>query len=267
MIEKRHEIPILMYHQVSAQVHPSFRKYTVHERAFRAQMAWLYRAGYEVITLDAVLAARAQGASLPRRSVVITFDDGFRDCWEYAVPVLRSHGFSATFFLVASLIGATSTWLLRERLVELPLMDWPMLNDMIKAGFQCGAHSMTHPRLTELTADECRKELQECRQLLERRLGQSITHFAYPFGCYDQGVQAMVAEAGFRSACSVRIGTSRFNDDIFALHRVPILGDDSLCDFICRLHTAQNMADLKDRVQRRVRRTLGWGRPSSPRNG
>jgi peptidoglycan/xylan/chitin deacetylase (PgdA/CDA1 family) len=115
MTSKGTSVPILMYHQVSRRPHPAFRKYTVTARAFAAQMAWLAWAGYRAITLDAVLAARTGRDSLPRRPVVITFDDGFQDCWDYAVPVLRSRGFRATFFLVAGLIGGRSTWPLREK--------------------------------------------------------------------------------------------------------------------------------------------------------
>jgi peptidoglycan/xylan/chitin deacetylase (PgdA/CDA1 family) len=138
-------------------------------------------------------------------------------------------------------------------------MDWATVNDLVAAGFECGAHSMTHPRLTAVTADECRRELEEPRRLLERRLGCAIPHFAYPFGRYDQRVQAMVAEAGYRSACSVRSGLSGPDDDVFALHRVPVLGGDSLGDFICRLHTAQSLSGLARRVVSRLGRTLRWG--------
>jgi peptidoglycan/xylan/chitin deacetylase (PgdA/CDA1 family) len=256
-----------MYHQVSTQVHPSFHKYTVTARTFAAQMSWLARAGYRAVTLGAVLSARRAGAAVPRRSVVITFDDGFRDCWEHAVPVLHGHGFNATFFLVAGLVGGCSTWLLEEVGIELALMNWPMVNELAAAGFECGAHSMTHPRLTGLTISECRRELEEPRRLLEERLGCPIVHFAYPFGHYDQRVQAMVAEAGYHSACSVRSGMSGPDDDIFALHRVPILGGDSLGDFICRLHTAQSLSGLARRVVRRLERTLRWGSPGLPRRG
>ena len=88
-------VPILMYHQVTAHVvPPSFRKYTVTPRAFVAQiqMGWLRTAGYRPVTLDHLDAARLGASPLPRRAVVITFDDGFRDCVEYALPILEARG-------------------------------------------------------------------------------------------------------------------------------------------------------------------------------
>src|SRR5262245_54016318 len=108
-------IPILMYHQVMPRPHPALRKYAVTPGAFGAQMNWLTVAGYVPITLDTLLAHRSGHCSLPSRPIVITFDDGFLDCVEHAVPILHARGFTATFYLVAGLVGKTSHWLLPER--------------------------------------------------------------------------------------------------------------------------------------------------------
>jgi peptidoglycan/xylan/chitin deacetylase (PgdA/CDA1 family) len=248
-------VPILMYHQVSPRPHPSFRKYCVTPGAFAAQMAWLTWTGYRSISLDAVLAARSGQGGLPRRPVVITFDDGFQDCWDYAVPVLRERGFSALFFLVAGLVGRRSTWLLREKGVEFPLMDWTAARGLLDAGLECGAHSLSHPRLAELPTAECRRELDESRQILADGLGHEVTHLAYPFGSYDERVRAIAAEVGYRSACSVRIGLSKPDDDALALHRVPVSGREGLANFICRLRTGRRMSEV---LRRRTRRS--WAR-------
>ena len=251
-------IPILMYHQVTPRPHPALRKYAVTPRAFAMQMNWLALTGYMPITLDSLLAHRIGQCPLPSRPIVITFDDGYQDCVEHAAPILHARGFTAMFYLVAGLVGKTSRWLLSERGVELPLLDWTAARALEAAGFQCGSHTMSHPRLTDKSPDGCREELLTSRRLLEDHLGHEVTHLAYPFGSFNEKVRALVAETGYRTASSVRIGLSSSEDDVLALHRVPISGQDSLLDFICRLRTARGVRDMLYRkahgAWRRLRR-------------
>jgi peptidoglycan/xylan/chitin deacetylase (PgdA/CDA1 family) len=248
-------VPILMYHEVSPRPSGNFRKYTVSPQTFAAQMRYLAAAGYVPVGLDAVLASRS-GAPLRGRAVVLTFDDGFRDCLTYVVPTLVRLGFTSTFYLVAGLIGRTSRWTQRTRGMELPLADWPAVRDMQAAGMTCGAHTMTHPRLAELPAADCREELRRSRELLEDQLGCAVEHLAYPFGSYSDSTRAIAAETGYRSACSVREGLSGSDDDPLALHRVPVTGFDTLLDFATRLRTARTPRELVGRAVRRVLRRL-----------
>ncbi|GJG86438.1 polysaccharide deacetylase [Gemmatimonadetes bacterium T265] len=233
-------VPILMYHEVSPTPRPTFRKYVVSRRAFARQMSWLRAAGYTPVTLDALLAARTGGARpgappLPGRPVVITFDDGFHDCMQYAAEVLERHAFPATFFLVAGLVGGTSRWLVPERGLELRMGDWARARELLAAGFDCGSHSLTHPRLAALGADACRRELAESRRVLEDGLGREVRHLAYPYGSYDARVRDTAAEVGYRTACTVEPGPSTADDDLLALRRVPVNGAESLLAFIWRL--------------------------------
>jgi peptidoglycan/xylan/chitin deacetylase (PgdA/CDA1 family) len=254
-------VPILMYHQVAPLAPAAFGKYSVTPRAFAAQMRWLAMAGYTPVDLDALLSHRGSGAPLPRRPIVITFDDGFQECADHAAPILQSFGFTATFYLVAGLMGQPSRWLLGERGVEFPLMDWNTARKLYSAGFTCGAHTVTHPRLAQLPAAACREELRRSREMIEERLGCEVAHLAYPFGSYDERVREIAAETGYRSACSVQIGISASDDDPLALHRVPVSGYDTLTDFICRLRTARPAGELlrgKARgAWRHVRRLAG----------
>jgi peptidoglycan/xylan/chitin deacetylase (PgdA/CDA1 family) len=244
-----------MYHQVSRRPVAGFEKYTVALGGFMSQMAWLARSGHTPITLDRLLDARATRAPLPSRPVVITFDDTYRDCVDLAVPVMQARGFTATFYLVAGDMGATSRWLRRERGFELPLIDWSCARQLLAAGFHCGSHTVTHPRLADLPPEACRRELEDSRRLLEDRLDTEVRHLAYPFGSYDAGVREAAAEAGYRSACSVRIGLSPPDDDPLALHRVHVDGGDSLPDFVCKLRTARTVtAWLRNRAGRSLRR-------------
>jgi len=256
-------IPILMYHQVLPERPSAFAQYTVTARAFAAHMRWLSVAGYVPIGLDAVLASRAGGKALPRRAVVITFDDGFRGSYEYAVPTLQTFGFTATFYLVAGLMGAASRWLRRERGIEFPLMSWAEARGLQAMGFTCAGHTMTHARLAEVSDETCREELGRSREMLEQELGVPIHHLAYPFGSFRAETRAVAVELGYRTAVSVRIGLSYPDDDPLAMHRVPISGTESLGDFVCRVRTAQSVRGALQDVGRRavgsMRRVAGRG--------
>ena len=231
-------VPILMYHQVSPEIDRRFGKYTVSPRMFAAQMAWLALARYQPVTLDALLDARS-GQRLPHRPVVITFDDGFRDCVDYAVPILKRRGFTATFFLVAGLLGKTSRWLVAERGFEMAMIDASTARRLGDDGFSCGSHSMSHPRLAGLSPEACYQELAASRTVLEDHLGRAVPHLAYPFGSYDARARALAGEAGYRSACTVDIGLASPDDDPLLLRRVPVNGQESLLDFAARVQTAK----------------------------
>jgi peptidoglycan/xylan/chitin deacetylase (PgdA/CDA1 family) len=152
--------------------------------------------------------------------------------------------------LVAVLVGQSSRWLRESHGFELPLIDWPTARNLASAGFHCGAHSMTHPHLAELAPASCRYELIESRRMLETELGREVAHLAYPFGSYDAAVRGMAREAGYRSACSVRLGRSPPDDDVLALRRVLVTGSDTLVDFAFRLRTALS---LRGFLQRKAR--------------
>jgi len=245
-------VPILMYHEVAARPHPAFRRYTVTPRAFARQMRWLAAFKYQPIDMDTLLSARLGLARLPKRPIVITFDDGLQGSMDHAVPVLRSLRFTAVFYLVAGLMGDASRWLRHELDMELPIMSWAAARSLAAGGFQCGAHTLTHPRLAGLDPGHLRRELVDARARLEDELGRPVVHLAYPFGSYDVPAQRAAEEAGYLTACTTRAGFCGPNDDFFALQRVPIYGGETLIDFACRLRTARA---LPERLQRALRDT------------
>jgi peptidoglycan/xylan/chitin deacetylase (PgdA/CDA1 family) len=247
-------VPILMYHQVTPSPAASFERYSVTPRRFAAQMRLLAAARYTSITMAELADHWRERKALPRRAVVITFDDGFRDCVEFAVPVLERYRFRAVFYLVAGLMGQTSKWLRAAGAAEFPLMDWSAARRLQDAGMQCGAHSVTHPALAACSPAEARKELVESRRLLEDRLGQQVTHFAYPFGSVSPEVRALAAEAGYVSACATERRLATAQDDLLQLPRVSVYGGESLLDFVCRLRTARSPRQLlRAKLFRRAR--------------
>ena len=244
-------VPILMYHQVSPRPAPSFSDWVVSPDVFRRQMRWLAVSGYTPITLDALRSNRADGAPLSRRPVIITFDDGFRDCLHYAAPVLQKFRFAATFFLVAGLVGQPSRWLRRECGIELPLAGWNEIRDLAGCGFEFGAHSLTHPRLATLSEEEIRRELQQSRRIIEEALGRQVVHLAYPFGSVDDRVRRLAVEAGYATACTVEVGVSMADENRLALRRVPVMRSDSFADFVCRVRTGLTVRHAVGRFCRR----------------
>jgi peptidoglycan/xylan/chitin deacetylase (PgdA/CDA1 family) len=231
----RPAVPIFMYHQVTPRPLPRFRKYAVTPEAFAAQMDALVLEGYVPIGVETLVNHRAGRLPLPSRPVVLTFDDAYQDCLEHAIPILRARGFTAIFYVVAGLIGKTTRWLRAERGITLPIMNWSAVRELKANGFDCGSHGMSHARLTELDLKACRSELVDSRRRIEDELGQEIRHLAYPFGSYDERVRALSEDAGYLSACSVRIGYSSPDDDLLALHRIPVNGEDGLNDFVRHL--------------------------------
>ncbi len=227
-------VQILMYHQVSPQPPPNFRKYTLTPVQFGRQMAWLAARGYRTITFDELL---GDAMTLPAKPVLITFDDGYEEAIRWALPVLQQHGFGATFYIIAALAGGTSSWLVPLRGLELPLASWARLREVAAAGFAIGSHSLTHPHLTALSTSDCRNELQESRRIIEDRIGLAVTDLAYPFGSHDERVRSVSGEVGYRSACTVKTGLAAQGCDPLALRRVPISGSESFIDFLWRLRT------------------------------
>jgi peptidoglycan/xylan/chitin deacetylase (PgdA/CDA1 family) len=237
-----------MYHEVSTRSEPRFAKYVVSPGVFTRQMLWLKVAGYQPVSLDALLHDSPEAPSLPPRPVIITFDDGFEDCAQHAAEVLHARGFPATFFLVAGLLGRTSRWLRAEHGIDLPLLGWPTARRLLAAGFACGAHSLTHPRLSAIDDERCRRELEQSRMMLEDGLGRPIVHCAYPFGAVNPRVRERARQAGYRTACTVEIGIATPGDDLLMLRRVPVVGTETLADFACRLRTGHSVADVCRRV-------------------
>jgi peptidoglycan/xylan/chitin deacetylase (PgdA/CDA1 family) len=257
-------VPILMLHEVSARPDPRYRKYTLTPRELAQRLDWLRARKYESVSMDDLLAARHGGRALPMRPVAITFDDGGSDCVEHAVPALVERGYTATFFIVAGVVGGPMRWLHTELGFELPAADWPSLRAAESAGMHCEAHSTTHPRLARLRADDCRDELTRCRAMLEEGLGHPVRHLAYPFGSYSAETVALAREAGYLTACTTDEALATPAHDDLLLPRVPVLGTETLGEFAHRVRSAQRAGPLRLGLERVARRFgLPTGRPRS----
>ncbi len=214
-------VPILMYHSISQESAPAFRRWTIGPKAFTEQMALLHALGYTTLSVTQFACAlRTPGSRLPEQPVVVTFDDGFADFYETAFPVLQKWGFSASLYISTGFIGGTSGWLRPLGEGRRPMLTWPQIREIDKAGIECGAHCVTHPQLDVIPRAEAFRQIEASKAVLEHSLGHEVSTFAYPHGFHDSAVRQMVIDARFSSACAVKDAMSGAGDDVFALARI-----------------------------------------------
>jgi len=221
-------VPVLMYHHV-AERDPSYsylrRSLTVSPRSFRWQLDYLRANGYESVKLDDLVAYLAMGQPLPPKPVVITFDDGYRDNYEVAFPMLRERGFVATFFLVTAPIDEGSP----------EFMTWEQVKEMHAAGMEFGAHSYTHPDLRGQSVDYLVWQVVGSKEAIEERTGEPVRFFAYPSGSYDDQVIAVLKSAGFWAALSTETGCLHSLESPWSLDRVRVSPQDGESKFAEKL--------------------------------
>jgi peptidoglycan/xylan/chitin deacetylase (PgdA/CDA1 family) len=229
------KLTILMYHKIDE---PSpgvrFPGNYVAPSAFDAQMRALKAWGYETIAFEQWLDYRSGlSHSLPRRPLIVTFDDGYTCFDRNAWPVLRSLGMSATVFLVAGQIGGTNAWDKDEQ--QERLLDADRIRTLQTDGVSFGSHSVSHPPLAKIAPDLALDELTRSRTELGGLLGREVTVFAYPFSNQTSLVRDLARQAGYR--CAVR-GKGRMNwrfTDPFGLRRIKVEHDMTVDDLRRRL--------------------------------
>lgn len=225
-------IPILMYHKVSPDPRSGGLGLRVPPRNFEIQMKLLSNLGYQSVNLDDVVAYLRDGGPLPDKPVVITFDDGYRDNFYWARPILQKYGFRATIFLVSDQIGKTNAWDESRGFPRNSLLREEEIRTMLGEGFQFGSHSKTHLRLTGLEESKAREQITGSRVALETTLGIPVNYFCYPYGKYNKAVVNIVRESGYTAALTTAQGQVRKGDNIFALKRIRITGQYNKRDFL-----------------------------------
>jgi peptidoglycan/xylan/chitin deacetylase (PgdA/CDA1 family) len=165
------------------------------------------------------VAALAGRAPLAPRSVVLTFDDGFRSVGETALPILSECAFVATVYCATAYVGGASSWERSPGMPEMAMMSWDEILGLVAQGWDIGGHSVSHAHLPALPEASMREEVSEGRRILQDRTGCPVSSFAYPFGEYNQVCADAVTEAGFSSAWTMRPVANRPGCDLFSLGR------------------------------------------------
>ncbi|NNF99636.1 MAG: polysaccharide deacetylase family protein [Desulfobacteraceae bacterium] len=223
-------IPILTYHRFARNCESPL---CVPASVFDGQMKYLSGEGYQVIGPEDLFSFMANRQGLPKKSVMITMDDGYRSAYEIAYPILRKYGFTATLFVYTDFVGVSKM-----------AVTWDQLREMKAAGFTIGSHTIYHSDLTtpkegESEADfktRVYQEVVDSKKILDRKLKQNTYFLAYPFGRYDQQVISISKQAGYKLAVSVNRGGNPFFTNPFAIKRDQILKRD-ISSFINRLNT------------------------------
>ena len=212
-------VPVLMYHQISAPPE-AVGKLAVPPRVFAGQLEYLARHGFTTMTASALAAALAAGAALPGRAVVLTFDDGFADFHERALPLLRRYGLTATLFVTTGWIADAGRGAAGRRPGR--MLAWSQIIEAAAGGIEIGAHSHRHPQLDQLGGNRLHAELVISKGLLEDTLGTPVPGLAYPFGYSSAQVRRAASRAGYAYGCGVGNALAGPQHHPFALPRLTV---------------------------------------------
>jgi peptidoglycan/xylan/chitin deacetylase (PgdA/CDA1 family) len=217
-----------MFHRVVERI-PSGPLYDIHYTAENLEnlIRFLRKRGYEAITFGDLLIRE-----VPRKPVMLTFDDGYEDHYTHLFPMLKKHGIKAVIYLLGDRTVGSNVWDISKGAVEAPLLRKEQILEMAASGFvEFGGHSMTHAKLTELSPAEMERQIRECKSSLEALLGKPILSFAYPYGFFNDGIKKAVAESGYLFGIAVEWGPDYFGEDLMEIRRVCLSPDAGKLEF------------------------------------
>ncbi len=220
------QFTILMYHMIREPENRHEARFACPPERFRNHMQQLSDNGFLPITLNQALEAVISESAIPEKCVVITLDDGYEDNYTNAFPILEEFSIPASIFLATGQVSGHNKWMDHGPTPQRPIMNWEQISEMHRHGIGFGAHSVTHPRLTELDNKSVRIEVEDSKKEIEHRLGKPCDHFAYPYGLFSDETIKIVKESGFSLACSTKSGFNNKARDPFTLHRIEVYGDD-----------------------------------------
>lgn len=222
---KRKSCRILMYHSIeNSDLSEDKMGLAVPPETFYIHMKYLKENKFYVIGLLELVSKIANRQLIPKKSIVITFDDGFRSILMKALPILKKLSFTATLFI--------NIYFVENKMPKhLYWHDWQTLNwDEIKRlyeeGLLIGSHAVTHKKLTELNEEDLKNEIMGSRELIERNIRAKINTFSYPQGAFNKKVKEALRNNNFICSCSSIEGTNDSQSDLFALRRTEITASD-----------------------------------------
>ena len=242
---------ILVYHSISED---PLNPFSVSPEDFEEQVRFVSQE-YNVISLKELIACiRDESREIPPDSVVITSDDGFRDNYTYAYPILKKYGVPATIFVITERLESDGASQPAAKDHESSLyLSWDQIIEMSRNGVSIGSHTCTHPWLTDVTLEEARREIVESKARLEQQLDKPVCLFAYPGGRirdFDQDIISSVANSGYSGACTGLNGTNKDGISPYLLRRTKIEVGDGVYVFKKALKGALDIFVLLDYTRR-----------------
>jgi len=210
-------VPILSYHHFAENCESNL---CISASVFDQQMRYLKNNGYRVITMGELLGFMQYRHAIPKRSILITIDDGYRSAYEIAYPVLKKYGFTATLFIYTDYVGVSRS-----------AITWDQLREMKADGFGVGSHTISHCDLTKKMTGEnyqdylarIKREIFDSKQIINKELRQDTFCFAYPYSRYNASVLNLCEQAGYKIGVTVDRGGNAFFKDPLVLDRNQIL--------------------------------------------
>ncbi|MGO9085593.1 MAG: polysaccharide deacetylase family protein [Candidatus Sulfotelmatobacter sp.] len=251
-------IPILMYHSITdedeSSAHAYYRTRTS-PAAFAAQMKYLHESGYKTCSpAQAISQLQTQTAAKP---VVITFDDGYRNFYHHAFPILNQYGYSAIVYLPTAYIG--------ERPLQFKGTDcltWAEVRELNKHGILFGSHTVTHPWLRELSRAAIDEELANSRKTIEEKLGSAVDSFAYPYAFpqtdsdFTKMLHDSLRRTGYQNGVCTIVGRATRDSEPLFLERLPVNSCDDAALFGAKLAGAYDWISRSQYLSKMVRTRL-----------
>jgi peptidoglycan/xylan/chitin deacetylase (PgdA/CDA1 family) len=213
LLPPSHGAIVLAYHSISEDNTAFF---TVSPQTFERQVQFLIREQWKVVPLHELIELLKNKTSIPKRTVVITFDDAYRNFYDHAYPILQKYQLHATVFVSTDMVGNQMT---NREGVSLPIMDWSQIEELSQSSFiDVGSHTQSHLDLRTASKEELDRELSESRQLLETRLRKPCSLLAYPKGKHDQTVRE-AAKKYYTAAVATHSKRVTQGTDLYAIPR------------------------------------------------
>ncbi|THJ68773.1 polysaccharide deacetylase family protein [Arthrobacter echini] len=190
--------PVFMYHSINPSERPDPYRLRVHPDRLDRHMRFLRRLGLRGVSMAELLHAQERGRA--RRLVGLTFDDGYTDFTEYALPVLERHGMTSTLYVVTGRLGRTNEW---DEGPRLGLLNAEQVRSVAAAGHEVGSHTMSHPHLAGAPPEVLRTEIAGSRDVLQDILQSEVPGFCYPYGDFDDAAADAVRAAGYDYGCVI----------------------------------------------------------------
>lgn len=240
-------VPILMYHSIDPQARPQNRL-AVTARTFDKQMRFLKENRYNVISLEELTRLIKGKKKIPRKTICITSDDGYKNNYTYAFTILKKYNLPATLFIIVEEV---------ER-PEGDRLSWDEIRSMQNSGLiTFGSHALGAEPLVNLKSDsQVKRQIFDSKRILEEKLGRKVLFFSYPEGLFDGRIKQLVIDAGYEGAVATNPGRDYADDDIFLLKRLRI-SENASNMFIFAVETSGFYTAIKEYKKDRKKRKHG----------